>query len=329
MAALHGQYPGIARGARARADRPSTADRHVVITDYIFGDALAAMHLPAERSSSGTSAVSSVSRCGSRTARSAERCRAVCRLIGMALVRGSRVTPDEYGRQRPRLLDEFSAACNREMRRSAPGPARMDGGRPGFRRLPLRRGGESRPVGPREPPAGVGAVHPKRGEEQRAGSGRARPRIRLPCAKNGAPSVRHVTNRRRTRTFHAGRCSGCCSGSQAPLPSSVSCRARSSPGLCSARRRRTRRPHPQGAPPACSRESRQDRQGQVEDGQACRPQAARAESQDPPILTRSTRRRPHAQFERSVIADATARRRAGDDASASRGLIVGRIERVA
>jgi len=39
----------------------------------------------------------------------------------MALIRGSRVTPDEYGRQRTRLLDEFSAACNREMPVSARG----------------------------------------------------------------------------------------------------------------------------------------------------------------------------------------------------------------
>jgi len=37
----------------------------------------------------------------------------------MALVRGARVTPDEYGRQQKRLLDEFSAACNREMPVSA------------------------------------------------------------------------------------------------------------------------------------------------------------------------------------------------------------------
>ena len=49
MAALHGQYPGIAHGALAPERIVITADRHVVITDYIFGDALAAMHLPAER----------------------------------------------------------------------------------------------------------------------------------------------------------------------------------------------------------------------------------------------------------------------------------------
>src|SRR4051812_24499716 len=48
MAALHGQYPGVAHGALAPERIVITADRDILITDYIFGDALAAMHLSAD-----------------------------------------------------------------------------------------------------------------------------------------------------------------------------------------------------------------------------------------------------------------------------------------
>ena len=117
MAALHGQYPGIAHGALAPERIVITADRHVVITDYIFGDALAAMHLPAERLWNECGVVSLPQRDLVPLDQRSDVVQLA--LIAMALVRGSRVTPDEYGRQQTRLLDEFSAACNREMPVSA------------------------------------------------------------------------------------------------------------------------------------------------------------------------------------------------------------------
>jgi len=117
MAALHGPYPGVAHGALAPERIVITADRHVVITDYIFGDALAAMHLPAERLWNECGVVSLPMRDLVPLDQRSDVVQLA--LIAMALVRGSRVTPDEYGRQRTLLLDEFSAACNREMPVSA------------------------------------------------------------------------------------------------------------------------------------------------------------------------------------------------------------------
>jgi len=117
MAALHGQYPGIAHGVLAPERVVITADRHVVITDYIFGDALAAMHLPAERLWNECGVVSLPLR--DLVPLDQRNDVVQLALIAMALVRGSRVTPDEYGRQKTRLLDEFSAACSREMPVSA------------------------------------------------------------------------------------------------------------------------------------------------------------------------------------------------------------------
>ena len=94
MAALHGQYPGIAHGALAPERIVITADRHVVITDYIFGDALAAMHLPAERLWNECGVVSLPQRDLVPLDQRSDVVQLA--LIAMALVRGSRVTPEEY-----------------------------------------------------------------------------------------------------------------------------------------------------------------------------------------------------------------------------------------
>jgi hypothetical protein len=117
MAALHGQFPGVAHGALAPERIVVTANRHVVITDFIFGDALAGIHLSAERLWQECGVVTLPMR---DLVPLDQRCDVVqLALIAISLVRGARVTPEEYGRQRGRLLDEFSAACNREMPVSA------------------------------------------------------------------------------------------------------------------------------------------------------------------------------------------------------------------
>ena len=116
LAVLHGQHPGVAHGALAAERIVITADRDVVITDYIFGDALAAMHLPAERLWQECGVVSLPQRDFVPIDQRSDVVQLA--LITMALIRGSRVTPQEY-EHRTRLLDEFSEACNREMPVSA------------------------------------------------------------------------------------------------------------------------------------------------------------------------------------------------------------------
>lgn len=116
MAALHGQHPGVAHGALAPERVVITADRDVVITDYIFGDALGAMHLSAERLWNECGVVSLPQRDFVPIDQRSDVVQLA--LIAIALIRGSRVTPEEYA-QRGRLLEEFSAACNREMPVSA------------------------------------------------------------------------------------------------------------------------------------------------------------------------------------------------------------------
>lgn len=112
LAALHWQGPDIAHGLLAPDRIVITADRHVVITDYLFADAVNAMHLPPERlwtefavaPAPGTD----VGTLGPRGD--------VVQLayICLSLVLGRLVTPEECGRQRLRVLDEFTSACDRQ-----------------------------------------------------------------------------------------------------------------------------------------------------------------------------------------------------------------------
>ena len=112
LAGLHWQAPDIAHGLVAPERIVITADRHVVITDYLFADAVNAMHLPAERlwtefgvaPAPGTD-LGSLGQRGD-----------VVQLayICLSLVLGRRVSPDECGRQRLRVLDEFTSACDRQ-----------------------------------------------------------------------------------------------------------------------------------------------------------------------------------------------------------------------
>ncbi|HUR33190.1 MAG TPA: PEGA domain-containing protein [Vicinamibacterales bacterium] len=119
LAVLHGQYPGVAHGALAPERIVITADRRVVITDYVFGDALEALHLPAERLWTEFRVVHAP-RFGV-VALDPRADVVQLALIGVALVVGRRITPDEYVRQPVRLLDEFAAACDRQMPGTAAG----------------------------------------------------------------------------------------------------------------------------------------------------------------------------------------------------------------
>lgn len=112
LAALHWQAPDIAHGLLAPDRIVITADRHVVITDYLFADAVNAMHLPPERlwTEFGVAPApgTDIGTLGQRGD--------VVQLayICLSLVLGRRVTPDECGRQRLRLLEEFTSTCDRQ-----------------------------------------------------------------------------------------------------------------------------------------------------------------------------------------------------------------------
>lgn len=109
MAALHTE--GIAHGALAPERVVITADRHVVITDYTFGNALATMHLPPQRlwNEFGLIVLPGDLLPDER---------ADVRQLGLtflALVLGRRIDPDQYDRNRAASIDEFFVACERQM----------------------------------------------------------------------------------------------------------------------------------------------------------------------------------------------------------------------
>ncbi len=112
LAALHGQAATIAHGLLAPERIVIAADRHVVITDYIFADAVSALQLPAERLWEEFGLVpvpgadSGVFRQRGDVVQLA--------VIALSLGLGRRVTPEECGRQRLRLLDAFTTACDRQ-----------------------------------------------------------------------------------------------------------------------------------------------------------------------------------------------------------------------
>lgn len=113
LAALHWQAPDIAHGLLAPDRIVITADRHVVVTDYLFADAVNAMHLPPERlwTEFGVAPApgTDIGTLGQRgdVVQLAYTC--------LSLVLGRRVTPEECGRQRLRLLEEFTSTCDRQL----------------------------------------------------------------------------------------------------------------------------------------------------------------------------------------------------------------------
>lgn len=112
LAALHWQGRDVAHGLLAPERIVIAPDRHVIVTDYLFADALSAMHLPAERLWTEFGIVPAP---GTDLGTLGQRGDVVqLALVCLSLVLGRRVTPDECGRQRLRLLDEFTSVCDRQ-----------------------------------------------------------------------------------------------------------------------------------------------------------------------------------------------------------------------
>jgi len=112
LAALHWQAPDLAHGLVAPDRIVITADRHVVVTDYLFADAVNAMHLPPERLWTEFGVAPAP---GTDLGTLGQRGDVVqLAYICLSLVLGRRVTPEECGRQRLRVLDECTSACDRQ-----------------------------------------------------------------------------------------------------------------------------------------------------------------------------------------------------------------------
>jgi hypothetical protein len=111
LAELHRRGDDVAHGTLSPDHIVITSDRHVVITDYVFGDALAALRLPADRlwSEFGLVAPGTV-QTGGLDQRSDVLQAALAML---SLVLGRRVSPSEFPAQTAELIDEFTSACNR------------------------------------------------------------------------------------------------------------------------------------------------------------------------------------------------------------------------
>ena len=113
LAELHWQAQDMAHGLLAPDRIVITADRHVVVTDYLFADAVNTMHLPPERlwTEFGVAPApgTDIRTLGQRgdVVQLAYTC--------LSLVLGRRVTPEECGRQRLRLLEEFTSTCDRQL----------------------------------------------------------------------------------------------------------------------------------------------------------------------------------------------------------------------
>ena len=111
LAELHRQGQKIAHGALAPERIVITADRHLVVTDYVFGQALTNLRLPADRLWTEFGIVSLAQHgVGVLNQRSDV---IQLGLLVMSLVLGRRVTPTEYPEQLGQLLDEFTAASDR------------------------------------------------------------------------------------------------------------------------------------------------------------------------------------------------------------------------
>jgi hypothetical protein len=109
LAELHRGGSDVAHGALAPERIVITPDRHVVVTDYVFGDALARMRVPADRLWTEFGLISPAHG-GGLDQRSD-----VVQLgvIVMSLVLGRLVLPTEYPGQLHKLLDEFSAVADK------------------------------------------------------------------------------------------------------------------------------------------------------------------------------------------------------------------------
>jgi hypothetical protein len=109
IAELHRHGSELSHGALAPERIVITPDHHLVVTDYLFAEALATLRIPADRLWSEFGLVTSL-----RKDVLDQRSDIVqLALIVMSLVLGRRVLPSEYPNQLHTLLDEFSATADR------------------------------------------------------------------------------------------------------------------------------------------------------------------------------------------------------------------------
>jgi hypothetical protein len=118
IADLHRQGRDIGHGAIAPERIVLTSERHLVVTDYVFGDALQRVKLPMERLWGEFGVV--VTEDGGCQALD-QRCDVVqLGLLMLSLVLGRHVSPGEYPRQLSNLLQEFTTASDRRARDVTP-----------------------------------------------------------------------------------------------------------------------------------------------------------------------------------------------------------------
>jgi hypothetical protein len=111
VAELHRQGLGIAHGALAPERVVMTSERHLVVTDYVFGDALQRLKLSAERLWNEFGVVApSISDIAPLDQRGDV---IQLGLLMLSLVVGRRISPSEYSSDLSALLREFSNACDR------------------------------------------------------------------------------------------------------------------------------------------------------------------------------------------------------------------------
>jgi hypothetical protein len=111
LAELHRCGTDVAHGTLSPDHIVITSDRHVVITDYVFADALGALRLPADRLWNEFGLVPVPGADADALDQRGDVVQAA--LAVLSLVLGRRVSPTEFPAQTSQLLDEFTSASNR------------------------------------------------------------------------------------------------------------------------------------------------------------------------------------------------------------------------
>lgn len=105
LACLHGAMPGLAHGALTADHIVVTAERRLVVTDSVFGAALASMRMPAERLWSQFGLVAPD---GADTPASPRGDLVQLGLLVMGLVLGRKIGPTDYPLHLPALFGQFA-----------------------------------------------------------------------------------------------------------------------------------------------------------------------------------------------------------------------------
>lgn len=111
LAELHRCGSDVAHGTLSPDHIVITSDRHVVITDYVFADALAALRLPVDRLWNEFGLVPTPGADAGALDQRGDVVQAA--LAVLSLVLGRRISPTEFPSQASQLLDEFTSASNR------------------------------------------------------------------------------------------------------------------------------------------------------------------------------------------------------------------------